>query len=350
MEHKVEAFLEMIAVERGAARNTLDAYRRDLSDFSDFIASHKSSFQAVSNDLVEAYARNLATRGLSNATTLRRRAALRQFFAFAHGEGWRTDDPTSRWDGVKKARSLPKTLQTSDVDRLIGAARALGGWRGTRALCLLELVYGCGLRVSELVGLPMIALPRADASVMLVKGKGGKERLVPLGSHAKIALTAWLGVRDQTLPQPSKPTPSKAPPSKPAGAKPAGAKLTGAKLTGSKLTEKSEPIATLAVKFVFPAKGKAGHLGRREFGRMLEELALAAGLDPRKLSPHVLRHAFATHLVEGGADLRAVQVMLGHADIATTQIYTHVADARLQKLVETSHPLAVRALKARGAS
>jgi integrase/recombinase XerD len=319
MEHKVEAFLEMITVERGAARNTLDAYRRDLNDFSDFIVSHKSSFEGVSNELVEAYARNLATRGLSNATTLRRRAALRQFFAFAHSEGWRNDDPTSRWDGVRKARSLPKTLHTSDVDALIGAARALGGWRGARALCLLELVYGCGLRVSELVGLPMMALPRADASAMLVKGKGGKERLVPLGSHAKIALTAWLEERVHTLP-------------KAVGPRPFG---------------KLDPLAVLAAKFVFPAKGKAGHLGRREFGRMLEELALAAGLDPRKLSPHVLRHAFATHLVEGGADLRAVQVMLGHADIATTQIYTHVADARLQKLVETSHPLAVRALKAR---
>lgn len=312
MEHKVEAFLEMIAVERGAARNTLDAYRRDLADFNDFMASHKSTFDLVTNDLVEAYARNLALRGLSSATTLRRRAALRQFFAFAHSEGWRSDDPTSRWDGVRKARALPKTLQTSDVDALVSAARDLGGWRGARALCLLELVYGCGLRVSELVGLPMIALPRPDVSAMLVKGKGGKERLVPMGSHAKTALSAWLDMRAATL---------------------------------AKTGEKPDSSRTLSVKFVFPGKGKAGHLGRREFGRLLEELALAAGLDPKKLSPHVLRHAFATHLVEGGADLRAVQVMLGHADIATTQIYTHVADARLQKLVETSHPLAVRDLK-----
>ena len=193
-------------------------------------------------------------------------------------------------------------------------SNARGGWRGARALCLLELVYGCGLRVSELVGLPMIALPKPDVPAMLVKGKGGKERLVPLGSHARIALAAWLEARVITLP---------------------------------KQGPKTDQIRDLAAKYVFPAKGKAGHLGRREFGRLLEELAMAAGLDPKKLSPHVLRHAFATHLVEGGADLRAVQVMLGHADIATTQIYTHVADARLQKLVETSHPLAKRRPKSR---
>jgi integrase/recombinase XerD len=313
IQHHVEAFLEMIAVERGAARNTLDAYRRDLADFSAFIASHKTTFDQVSNDLVEAYARDLAMRGLSSATTLRRRAALRQFFAFAHSEGWRSDDPTSRWDGVRKTRSLPKTLPTGDVDLLITSARSLGGWRGARALCLLELVYGCGLRVSELVGLPMMALPKSDTPAMLVKGKGGKERLVPLGSHARTALAAWLDARGATLP---------------------------------KQSPKTDVLRDLASKFVFPAKGKAGHLGRREFGRLLEELALAAGLDPKKLSPHVLRHAFATHLVEGGADLRAVQVMLGHADIATTQIYTHVAGARLQKLVETSHPLAKRTIKA----
>jgi integrase/recombinase XerD len=305
IDHRVETFLEMIAVERGAARNTIDAYRRDLVDFSDFITSHHKSFDDASNDTIEAYARILAQRGLSNATLSRRRAALRQFFAFAHAEGWRVDDPTSRWDGVAKTRSLPKTLQTSDVDALIEAARSLGGWRGARALCLLELVYGCGLRVSELVGLPLKSLPKPDAPAMLVKGKGGKERLVPIGSHARTAIAAWVAVRSQTVP-------------------------------------KAGPGLELASKFVFPARGKAGHLGRREFGRLLEELALQAGLDPKNLSPHVLRHAFATHLVEGGADLRAVQVMLGHADIATTQIYTHVADARLKTLVETNHPLAKR--------
>ena len=311
---KIETFLEMVSVERGAARNTLDAYRRDLADFSLFLAGQAENFNTLTNQTIEAYARDLAARGLSNATILRRRAALRQFFAFAHSEGWRNDDPTSRWDGIRKARALPKTLLTNDVDALIATARALGGWRGARALCLLELVYGCGLRVSELVGRPMIALPKADVSAMLVKGKGGKERFVPVGSHARNALNAWIDIRRATLP---------------------GLEKSGATTSN----------AMLATQFVFPGKGKAGHLGRREFGRMLDELAIQSGLDPKKLSPHVLRHAFATHLVEGGADLRAVQVMLGHADIATTQIYTHVADARLHHLVQTAHPLATRAAR-----
>jgi integrase/recombinase XerD len=311
MDHRIEAFLEMIAVERGAARNTLDAYRRDLVDFVDYLGNARQTFDSASNETIEGYARDLSIRGLSSATTLRRRASLRQFFAFAHSEGWRSDNPTSRWDGLRKERALPKTLKISDVDALIGAARALGGWRGARALCLLELVYGCGLRVSELVGLPMISVPKADAPAMLVKGKGGKQRLVPLGSHARAALQDWLAIRSTTVPM----------------AENAG---------------QGDGIRPLGEKFVFPGKGKAGHLGRREFGRLLDELALQAGLDPTKLSPHVLRHAFATHLVEGGADLRAVQVMLGHADIATTQIYTHVADGRLQALVERAHPLAIR--------
>lgn len=303
IDPRLEAFLEMIAVERGAARNTLDAYRRDLIDFQIFLQRNGTGFDTATSQTIEAYARDLSERGLANATFSRRRAALRQFFAFAAQEGWRIDNPTSQWDGVGKARSLPKTVQTGEVEALIEAARTLGGWRGARALCLLELVYGCGLRVSELVGLPMSAMPKADAHAMLVKGKGGKERLVPLGSHARAALQTWLEVREQNMPI-------------------------------------KEGKAPLAMRYVFPARGKAGHLGRREFGRLLDDLALKAGLDPAKISPHVLRHAFATHLVEGGADLRAIQVMLGHADIATTQIYTHVADARLRTLVETVHPLA----------
>jgi integrase/recombinase XerD len=310
MDERTETFLEMIGVERGAARNTLDAYRRDLADFEGFLTQLGETYDSLTNTTIEAYARDLAQRGLSSATTLRRRAALRQFFAFAHSEGWRDDDPTSRWDGIRKGRSLPKTMQTNDVELLIAAARALGGWRGARALCLLELVYGSGLRVSELVGLPMTALPKPDVPAMLVKGKGGKERLVPMGSHARVAVSDWIAIRPTTLP------------------------------SAEKLSSSAPPLAT---KFVFPGKGKAGHLGRREFARLLDELAIKAGLDPSKLSPHVLRHAFATHLVEGGADLRAVQVMLGHADIATTQIYTHVADARLHKLVQSTHPLAKRA-------
>jgi integrase/recombinase XerD len=311
MDAKVEAFLEMLAAERGAARNTLDAYRRDLADFIGFTFQTGVSFENLNQETIEAYARDLALRGLATSTILRRRAALRQFFAFAHSEGWRHDDPTSRWDGISKTRTLPKTVRSGDVEALIGAAKSLAGWRGARALCLLELVYGCGLRVSELVGLPMTALPKAEVSAMLVKGKGGKERLVPIGSHARAAVLDWIKIRPSTLPP--------------------------------QIMLGNSP-KLLCEKFVFPGRGKAGHLGRREFGRLLDELAILAGLDPSKLSPHVLRHAFATHLVEGGADLRAVQVMLGHADIATTQIYTHVADARLHTLVQTAHPLAKRAL------
>jgi integrase/recombinase XerD len=303
----IEAFLEMIGVERGAARNTLDAYRRDLSDFAEFLSARSVEALKADHEDIEAFAQDLSLRGLSSTTIARRRAALRQFYQFSVSEGWRADDPTRRWDGPKRARNLPKTAEVSDIDALLAAAATLKGWKAARATCLLELVYGCGLRVSELVGLPMRAIPKQEVAAMRVKGKGGKERLVPLGSHARQALDAWLKVRVESLP------------------------------TGGEKTESE--------RFLFPAKGKAGHLGRREFGRLLDELAIKAGLDPKKMSPHVLRHAFATHLVEGGADLRSVQVMLGHADIATTQIYTHVADARLTELVTRDHPLAQREKK-----
>ncbi|MFY7760871.1 tyrosine recombinase [Aquidulcibacter sp.] len=303
----IEAFLEMIGVERGAARNTLDAYRRDLTDFDEFLVTRGVEALVADHVDVEAFAQDLSVRGLSSTTIARRRAALRQFYQFAVSEGWRSDDPTRRWDGPKQARNLPKTAEVADIDALLAAATALKGWKAQRAACLIELVYGCGLRVSELVGLPMRAVPKPEIAAMRVKGKGGKERLVPLGSHARQALDTWLAVRGHSLPE-------------------------GA--------QKAE-----ADKFLFPAKGKAGHFGRREFARLLDGLAIQAGLDPKKMSPHVLRHAFATHLVEGGADLRSVQVMLGHADIATTQIYTHVADARLTELVTRNHPLAQRTKK-----
>jgi integrase/recombinase XerD len=304
---KIEAFLEMIGVERGAARNTLDAYRRDLADFAEFLIAREVDALIADQEDIEAFAQDLSVRGLSSTTIARRRAALRQFYQFAVSEGWRSDDPTRRWDGPKRARNLPKTAELADIDALLAAATTLKGWKAVRAACLIELVYGCGLRVSELVGLPMRTVPKPEIAAMRVKGKGGKERLVPLGSHARHALDAWLIVRSESL------------------------------------TEGNQKVE--AEKFLFPAKGKAGHFGRREFARLLDELAIKAGLDPKKMSPHVLRHAFATHLVEGGADLRSVQVMLGHADIATTQIYTHVADARLTELVNRNHPLAQRTKK-----
>ncbi len=319
----IETFLEMIGVERGAARNTLDAYRRDLSDFAQFLHARGVEALDADHDDIEAFAQDLSVRGLSSTTIARRRAALRQFYQFAASEGWRPDDPTRRWDGPKRARTLPKTLEVADIDALLAAASHLKGWKARRATCLIELVYGCGLRVSELVGLPMRAVPKPDVAAMRVKGKGGKERLVPLGSQARQALDAWLEVRSKSLANSLGNAPGNA---------------LGNALAENALKAKGDG-------FVFPAKGKAGHFGRREFARLLDGLAIEAGLDHKKMSPHVLRHAFATHLVEGGADLRSVQVMLGHADIATTQIYTHVADARLTELVTRNHPLAQRTKK-----
>jgi integrase/recombinase XerD len=303
MDPKVEAFLEMLAVERGASANTLDAYRRDLADMAGFLVSKgKAPAQASSEDL-EGYARDLTRRGMAPATLARRRSALRQFHQFLHAEGWRSDDPSSRLDAPKKGRSLPKTLGSDAVLALLSAASLEGGASSARLVCLLELLYGAGLRVSELVGLPLAALPRPGEAGMRIKGKGGKERLAPLGGPARMALNAYLSVREQFLPD--------------------------------NALEKAR-----AERFLFPSSGKEGHLTRRRFAQMLDETALKAGLDPKAISPHTLRHAFATHLVEGGADLRAVQMLLGHADIATTQIYTHVATARLKALVESAHPLA----------
>ncbi len=299
-----DAFLEMQAAERGASANTLDAYRRDLADFSGFMAP-RGGVEAADHGAIEAYAADLSARGLGPATVLRRRSALRQFFRFCQGEGWRADDPTSRWDAPQKGRSLPKVVGAEEVNALLEAAARPGGIDAARDTALLELCYGAGLRVSELAGLPMGALPRDGTPAMVVRGKGGKDRLVPLGGAARVALDAWLAVRPQTLP---------------------AAPDRRAKALG----------------FVFPSGGAAGHIDRRQIARILEKVTLAAGLDPARLSPHVLRHAFATHLVEGGADLRAVQQMLGHADIATTQIYTHVATRRLEQLVAQAHPLATK--------
>lgn len=307
----IEAFLEMLAAERGVSANTLDAYQRDLADFAAFIAAQPGPPAAgplgATQDQIGAYALDLSRRGLSAATLRRRRSALRQLFRFALGEGWRPDDPTNRWDAPARRRPLPRVVGPGVVERLLAGAVIAGGGTGTagslRALALLELCYGAGLRVSELAGLPMGGLPRDGTPAMMVTGKGGRDRLVPLGAGARRALDDWLAVRPATLPPPG-------------------------------------PARQRAARYVFPARGAAGHIDRRQVARILERAACAAGLDPAGLSPHVLRHAFATHLLEGGADLRAVQMMLGHADIATTQIYTHVASARLAELVAAAHPLA----------
>jgi integrase/recombinase XerD len=293
----IEAFLEMLSAERGARANTLDAYARDLEDARGAVRGGLKDARA---DAVEAYVAGLAKRGLSAATARRRISALRQFYRFLLSENVRGDDPTSRLDAPKRARSLPKTLSPEEIARLIEAAET------PRDKTLIELLYGAGLRVSELVSLPLRAAPKAGQAHMIVEGKGGKERMVVLGSAALKALDAHLAARAAALP-------------------------------------KAEAQREKAQRWLFPSASAAdGKLTRRRVGQILEAAAAQAGVDPARVSPHVLRHAFATHLVEGGADLRTVQTLLGHADIATTQIYTHVAEGRLKTLVETKHPLAKR--------
>ena len=293
-----EAFLEMMAVERAAAKNTLSAYTRDLADAAGFLAGGGRDLASASAEDVEAYFAALGARGLSPATAARRRAAVRQFYRFVLGEGWRADDPSRRVEAPKKGRSLPKVLSREEMDRLIAAASARDGAQGLRLGCMVELAYASGLRISELTGLTLAALAR-DPAYLIVKGKGGKERLAPLNETARAAVKAYLEVRPRFLPPKDKANP-----------------------------------------WLFPSRGKGGRLTPRRFAQLLDEAAADAGIDPARVSPHVLRHAFATHLLEGGADLRVVQKLLGHADIATTQIYTHVASDRLSEVVRSKHPLA----------
>ena len=294
----VEAFLEMMSVERAAARNTLLAYEKDLADAQGFLAGRGRSLNDAAAEDVEAWFHALGARGLSPATAARRRAAIRQFYRFVLGEGWRSDDPSRRVDAPKQGRPLPKILSRNDVERLIAAAGEKDGAAGLRLACIIELLYASGLRISECLSLPVAALAR-DPAFLIVKGKGGKERLAPLNDHARTAVKAWLEARRAGL------------------AEPAVAQST----------------------WLFPSRGASGHLTPRRLGQLLEEAAVAAGMDSARVSPHVLRHAFATHLLEGGADLRTVQKLLGHADIATTQIYTHVATDRLAHVMATKHPL-----------
>ena len=304
----VDAFLEMMSVERAAASNTLTAYGRDLNDAQGWLAGKGQDLADATTESVEAYFTSLGARGLAPATAARRRAAVRQFYRFALGEGWRTDDPSRRVDAPKKGRPLPKVLSREEVVRLIDAATARDGAQGVRLGCMVELIYASGLRVSELLALPLAALAR-DPAYLMVRGKGGKDRLAPLNDTARAAVKAYLEVRPGFL------TSAKAP----GEAKPK---------VGAKVEENP---------WLFPSRG--GRLTTRRFAQLLDEAAAAAGIDPARVSPHVLRHAFATHLLEGGADLRVVQTLLGHADISTTQIYTHLAEDRLREVVQTKHPL-----------
>src|ERR1700676_115288 len=306
----INLFLDMPAAEQGAAPNTLDAYRRDLTDFSEFLARTGKAFASVETQALRDYLADLDARGFKSSSVARRLSAMRHLFRFLLHERIRSDDPAAILSGPKRGRGLPKVLSISDVDRLLVRAKALADapeasapqrLRALRMYCLLEVLYATGLRVSELVTLPLAA-SRRDARMIVVRGKGNKERLVPLNEASRQAMADYLAAIEALKP------------------------------------EKKKNAA--ASKWLFPSFGESGHLTRQHFARDLKELAAAAGLAPRLVSPHVLRHAFASHLLHNGADLRIVQTLLGHTDISTTQIYTHVVEERLKSLVRDLHPLA----------
>jgi integrase/recombinase XerD len=300
----IETFLDMVSAERGGAENTLSAYRRDLSDYRDFLAARGRSILGATAEDARAHLAALAALGFKETTTARHLSALRQLHKFLYAEGLRSDDPTGVIDAPKRGRPLPKILSVDEVDRLLAAAREgvddpdrpiLDRLRAARMTALLETLYASGLRVSELVSLKRSAA-RAGLDVLSIVGKGSKERIVPLTDAAKGAMSSYLEVlraarRDHASP------------------------------------------------WLFPSSGESGHLTRQHFARDLKAVATAAGIRPDRVSPHVLRHAFASHLLQNGADLRSVQMMLGHADIATTQIYTHVLDERMKAMVRDLHPL-----------
>ena len=306
-EQTIEIFLEMLSAERGAAANTISAYRRDLEDFRNFLHRRARLIAAAAPPDISAYVAEASATGLKATSLARRLSAVRQLYKFLVAEGQVTADPTLGQAGPRKERALPKTLNVAEVDRLIetaaqraGKAKGLARLRAVRLHCLIEMLYATGMRVSELVSLPRDVLA-GDARVLTIKGKGGRERLVPLNSKARAALEHYLQL----------------------GREPNDA-----------------VAATVATKWLFPSKSTQGHLTRQRFGQDLKDLAAEAGLDPDRISPHVLRHAFASHLLDRGADLRSVQQLLGHADISTTEIYTHVLEERLKKLVHEHHPLA----------
>jgi integrase/recombinase XerD len=300
----VELFLDMLAAERGAGENTLAAYRNDLDDLSAHLRAAKRAIADATTDDLRKFIASLHERGFKASSLARRLSAVRQLYRFLYAEGRRADDPAAVLEGPKRTRALPKVLSIADVDGLLTQARANSEnadqpsaqrLRAARLLCLLEVVYATGLRVSELVALPASSA-RRDQRMLVVRGKGGKERLVPLNSQAKRAMTEYLELRAST-------------------------------------------DNDAQSKWLFPSFGEQGHLTRQHFARELKSLGQGCGIQPARLSPHVLRHAFASHLLHNGADLRVVQTLLGHADISTTQIYTHVLEERLKTLVRDLHPL-----------
>ncbi len=303
-KERIATFLEAQSAERGAAKNTLEAYARDLTGFLDWAQGKALDLLTIEKDQIESYLVDCDAAGLARTTRARKLSTIKQFYRFAFEEGWRQTNPALQISGPGREKRLPKTLSEEEVYRLIAAAQHASFSRPIqlRNTCLLSLLYGTGLRVSELVSLPSAAV-RGTSQMILVRGKGGKERVVPVVAETQAALSAWLDCRD---------------------AQEAALVQKGA----------------LPSPFLFPSRGKLGHLTRHRFHGILKELAVLAGISPDTVTPHVLRHAFATHLLEGGADLRAIQTLLGHTDIATTEIYTHVVQDRLSALVLDHHPLA----------
>lgn len=307
---QVALFLDMLAAEQGAGQNTLDAYRRDLTDLAAFLAGKGVSLGTADTQTLRDYLADLDDRGFKSTSVARRLSSMRHLFRFLLNERVRADDPAAILSGPKRGRGLPKVLSIADVDRLLTHAKTACAaadsparrLRSLRLYCLIEVLYATGLRVSELVSLPVSAA-RRDARMIVVRGKGDKERLVPLNDSARAAMADYLAALQAEAKDK------------------AGAKSP-------------------APKWLFPSFGESGHLSRQHFARDLKELAAAAGVPPRLISPHVVRHAFASHLLHNGADLRVVQTLLGHTDISTTQIYTHVVEERLKSLVRDLHPLA----------
>ncbi|MEZ5691871.1 MAG: site-specific tyrosine recombinase XerD [Rickettsiales bacterium] len=303
-ENLLEQFLEMMVSERAIAGGTLLAYRRDLSDFLRYCLEKKEKILRISSNKIEKFLASLSSDGMSTPTIARKLSALRQFFSFLYSENYRSDDPTITIETPKLPKRLPSTLSKEEVLALIHTAIIDESAQSVRLYAMLELIYGAGLRVSELVSLKLSALKVSEnskqvkADFIIVKGKGNKERIVPINNSTRIALNRYLEVRDGFL------------------------------------QEKEKSV------WLFPYHRADGYITRQQFGVMLKELAINAGIDPQKISPHTLRHSFATHLLEGGADLRVIQELLGHSDVSTTQIYTHVAADRLSKLVREHHPLA----------
>ncbi len=300
----IESFLEAQAAELDASENTRLAYGRDLIDAADWLERKNVGFQTAMREHIEGYLIACDAAGLARSTRARRLSSLKQLYRFAYEEGWRTDNPAIQIKGPGKEKSLPKTLSVDEVDRLLGAAQTSARTQRDRIrnTCMMELLYATGMRVSELVTLPVSAT-RGDPRMILVRGKGDKERMVPLSPAARDALALWIDTRDDQ-------------------------------------EDSARKKGVAPSRFLFPSRGKAGHITRHRFYMLIKELAVAGGVSPDKVTPHTLRHAFATHLLAGGADLRAIQTLLGHADISTTEIYTHVIDERLKELVLQKHPLA----------